>query len=388
MKHEQLTLEPPVISNGYSLMLQGVVLALMGIGLVMIYSAQGRVDRLPTLSDFLNSPVCKQLGFAGVSVILMAVFSRIDFKWFGTRENLFRSVSFWMVVGAVGLLVAVHVPGIGLKINGARRWLKLGPVTFQPSEFAKLAIVVFLAGKLSDLNFPKKEFFRGLVPVALVIGIISALVGKEDLGTAAVIALVSGLMLVVGGMRLWHLVLPAIPGLLGFVYLIIAEPYRLKRVTAFLDIWKETQGANYHPIQSLIAISSGGWWGLGLGEGLQKYGYLPEDTSDFIYSIICEEMGMAGGMTILAIFLVLVVVGWLIYRQAQNDFGKLLVFGIISTIGFQAAMNVAVVTVCMPTKGIALPFVSAGGSGLVFAAVAVGLICSVSRYSQYDLADK
>jgi cell division protein FtsW len=368
-------------------MIQGLVLALMGIGLVMIYSAQGRVDKPPTIGDIYGSPASKQLAFAATSVLLMAIFSRVDFQWFRARESLFRSVSFWLVVAAVGLLIAVHIPGIGLKINGARRWMKFGPITFQPSEFAKLAIVVFLAGKLSDPNFRKKEFFRGLVPIALVIGLVCALIGMEDLGTAAVIALVSGLMLLAGGMRIWHLVLPAIPGLLGFVYLIIAEPYRLKRVTSFLDIWKDPQGANYHPIQSLIAIATGGWWGMGLGEGLQKYGYLPEDTSDFIYSIVCEELGMAGGMTLLAIFLVLVTVGWLIYRQAQDDFGKLLVFGLVSTIGFQAAMNVAVVTVCMPTKGIALPFVSAGGSGLLFSAIGIGIICSVSRYSQYKLSD-
>ncbi|MFA5863380.1 MAG: putative lipid II flippase FtsW [Phycisphaerae bacterium] len=388
MKKEQLSIESPLPLRGYVLMLQGLVLALMGLGMVMIYSAQGRVDKPPLHDEFLNSPAGKQIIFAVVSVIMMVIFSRVDYNRFRMGENKIRFIGLWLVILAVILLVAVHVPKIGLEINGSKRWLKFGPVTFQPSEFAKLALVIYLAGKLTDSMFPKKEFFRGLIPLCFVIGIVCALVGTEDLGTAAVIAGVSVLMLLVGGVRVWHLILPVIPGLLGFVGLIIAKPYRLQRITTFLDPWKDPQGTGYHPIQSLIAIATGGWWGRGLGEGIQKYGYLPEDTTDFIFSIISEELGMVGGIAVLGIFAVLIIVGWLIYRQSKDDFGKMLVFGLIGTIGLQAVINVAVATVSMPTKGIALPFVSAGGSGLLFAAIAIGLISSVSRYSEYELLNE
>jgi len=387
LSQNKIAIEVPLRAHGYSLMLQGLVLALMGLGLVMIYSAQGRVDKPPMQEDWTSTPAYKQVGFAVVSVIVMAVVSRIDYQWLRSREKLLSSGAVWMLILAVVLLIAVYIPGIGLEKNGARRWLKF-PVTFQPSELAKLALVVFLASKLTDPNFPKREFWRGLLPICLVIGVICGLIGKEDFGTAALIALVSALMLLTGGMRVLYLVLPAIPASLGFLGLIIISPYRIKRLTTFLDIWSDPQGAGYHAIQSLIAIASGNWWGLGMGEGLQKYGYLPEDTTDFIFSIISEELGMAGGMAVLGVFVVFVMVGWLIYRHVRDPFGKLMVFGLVSMVGLQAAINVAVATVSMPTKGIALPFVSAGGSGLIFSAVAVGLICSVYRYSEYELSNE
>jgi len=388
MKNERISIEAPLRTHGYALMLQGLVLALMGLGLIMIYSAQGRVDKPPMQNDFFNtdSPASKQVTFAIVSVFVMAVVSRVDYQWFRSREQALRSAAVWMLILSVVLLVAVYIPGLGLEKNGAKRWLKF-PITFQPSEFAKLALVVYLASKLTDPTFPRREFWRGLVPLVMVIGLVCGLIVKEDLGTGAVIALVSTMMLVIGGVRIWYLVLPTIPGLLGFAYAVITKPYRLKRITTFLDPWADPQGAGYHAIQSLLAIASGGWWGLGLGGGLQKYGYLPEDTTDFIFSIISEELGMVGGMAVMGVFAVIVVVGWLIYRHARDNFGKLLVFGFTGTIALQAVINVAVATVSMPTKGIALPFVSAGGSGLVFSAVAVGLICSVCRYSECELGD-
>ena len=360
-------------------MLQGLVVALMGLGLVMIYSAQGRVDKPPMQEEFFNSQATKQMTFVLVSLVMMVIFSRIDYRVFGWKGTALQSAGVWMVALAVVLLVAVMI--FGQEVNGAKRWIKIGGVTFQPSEFAKLAVVVFLAGRLSDPEYPRWEFWRGLLPLCAVIGVVSGLVAKEDLGTGAVIALVCGLMLLAGGATIWHLLLPALIAIAGFIGFIIYEPYRLKRIVSFRDLWADPEGANYHAIQSLVAIATGGWWGLGIGEGIQKYGYLPEDTTDFIFSISSEELGMAGGLTVLGIFMVFVVVGWLIYRRAADDFGRMLVFGLIGMLGLQAAINVAVATVSVPTKGIALPFVSAGGSGLIFAALGIGLVCSVSRNS-------
>jgi cell division protein FtsW len=379
---DRLVIPPQWRYDGHSLLLQGLTIALMGLGIVMIYSAQWRVDKLSELETFWASPASKQILYATIGLVLMLIFSRIDYRIFYPDSERAKSIGLWFLVIAIASLILVYVPKIGIEINGAKRWVKLGGFTFQPSEFAKLAMVIFLATKLADADFPRKSFFRGLVPVSLLIGVVCGLIGKEDLGTAAVIAMVCGLMLITGGIKLWHLILPTIPGIMGFIYLIIAEPYRMKRVVSFMNIWDDPRGANYHPIQSLIAIATGNWWGLGLGEGIQKYGYLPEDTTDFIFSILCEEVGMIGGVSILLMFIVLIIVGWRIFRNVPDEFGKLMVFGLICMIGLQAVMNVAVVTVSMPTKGIALPFVSAGGSGLIFAAISIGIICSVSRFSE------
>lgn len=371
--------------QGYALMLQGLVLALMGLGLVMIYSAQGRVDRPPLHEAFFTTPAGKQLVFVGISLLMIIIFSWINYDWFRPGETTLGSVGFWMLLLSVILLIGAYIPGIGMEINGARRWIKFGSFTFQPSEFAKIALMIYLAGKLSQSEFPRKEFLRGLLPLSLVVGLICGIVGKEDLGTAAVIAAVSGLLLVAGGIQLWYLILPAIPAILMFVYLILSEGYRVQRITSFLNPEADPQGSGYHAIQSLLAIAGGGWWGMGLGEGTQKYGYLPEDTTDFIFSIICEELGSVGGMAVLGIFMVFVIVGWLIFRHVKDDFGKLLVFGLMGVIAMQATINIAVATVSVPTKGIALPFVSAGGSGLIFAGMAIGIVCSVNKYSQWNL---
>jgi cell division protein FtsW len=371
--------------DGYSLVLQGLVLALMGLGLVMIYSAQGRVDQLPMHDAFFSTPAGKQMMFAGISLVVMVIFSWVNYDWLRPEGNTVGSLGFCLLVLSVVLLGLVYAPGVGMEINGARRWLKLGPVTFQPSEFAKIAMVIFLAGVMCQEEYPRKKFFRGLMPLCVVIGVVCGLIAKEDLGTAAVIAGVSGLLLVAAGFKLWHLFILSVPAILGFAYFVIMEPYRILRITTFLNPEADPRGAGYHAIQSLIAIGDGGWFGMGLGEGLQKYGYLPEDTTDFIYSIICEELGAAGGMAVLGVFAVMAIVGWLIYRYVEDGFGRLLVIGLLGTIGLQAAINVAVATVSMPTKGIALPFVSAGGSGLVFAAMAVGIVCSANRYSEWNL---
>jgi cell division protein FtsW len=374
--------------DGLSLVLEGLVLALMGLGLVMIYSAQGQVDTPPLHDTFFNTPAGKQLIFAGAAVLVMVVFSWLNYDWIRPGDRTILNLGFFLLLVSVVLLAMVYVPKIGMEINGARRWIKLGPVTFQPSEFAKIAVVLFLAGLMSKPEYPREKFFKGLIPLCLVIGVICGLIAKEDLGTAAVIAGVSGLLFLAAGFRVWHLFILAIPAILAFGYFIIMEPYRILRITTFLNPEADPRGAGYHAIQSLIAIGDGGWFGMGLGEGVQKYGYLPEDTTDFIYSIICEELGAVGGMAVLGIFMVFVLTGWLIYRHVQDEFGRLLVFGFISVIGLQAAINIAVATVSMPTKGIALPFVSAGGSGLVFAAISVGIACSVNRYSAWNMGEE
>ena len=364
------------------LWLKGIAAGLMGFGVVMVYSAQGRVNQIPALADFFSSPAGKQVIFVLVSLILISVVSRLNVKKLRIENGILRWIGFWIMILAIVLSASVYFPLIGLSVNGARRWLKVGPVSFQPSEFAKFSTVIFLAGMLAYNRFDKRSFFKGLVPLVLMVGIVCGLIGKEDFGTAALIALVAGMMLIAGGAKLWQLTIPLLPAIGGFAYLIIVSPYRLKRLTTFLNIWKDPQGAGYHAIQSLISIGNGGWWGKGLGEGLQKYGYLPEDTTDFIFSIICEELGAIGGILVIVMMMLLVILGWRMLLRVRDDFSSLLIFGLISTIGLQGLMNVAVTTVSIPTKGIALPFISAGGSGLIFASIAIGLICGASRFGE------
>ncbi len=374
MKHSELkSLKSDI------LLLEGISILLMGIGIVMIYSAQGRIGGEESFSSFWNTPAGKQMIFAIFGVILMHITSRANIEKLKLKDDFLKWPGLWIMLGSLVILFGVYVPGIGLEVNNARRWIKIGTISFQPSEIVKFSTIIFLSGLICYEKFDIRRFFSGIMPTILILGLICGIIGKEDLGTSALIALVSGLLLLAGGARLWHLLIPSLPALAGFGYMIIKKPYRLKRITTFLDIWKDPQGSGYHAIQSLISIADGSWLGTGLGLGVQKYGYLPEDTTDFIFSVICEELGMLGGVFVILLIIWMIIICWRIYRSIEDEFGKLLVFGLTCIIGFQSAMNIAVATVSVPTKGIALPFISAGGSGLICFSVAIGLICSVAN---------
>ena len=283
----------------------------------------------------------------------------------------------------IALLVAALIPGIGEERNGARRWLSIGPasagLSFQPSELAKLAIIVLVAGFCSLLGGRIQKFFTGLLPLMLLLGVFGALVGIEDFGTGALLLGVGGCMLLGAGAKVWHLAITCLPAIAGMVYLIAAKSYRMERLKSFLDPFADPQGSGYHQVQSLITIASGGWWGQGLGAGIQKYGYLPEGRTDFIYAVICEELGLVGGIAVLGLFAVLLWAGRKAMIKADTEFGRLIALGITLTVGFQAAMNVAVVTVSVPTKGIGLPLVSAGGTGVILYGILLGLLINVAR---------
>jgi len=355
-------------------------LALTSLGVVMIYSAGSRVDRRPQWFASLSDPAGKQMVFAAVAFVALLAAGAVDYRKLCYDGPIWRWGGLYLLIVSLVLLGAVYIPGVGLEVNRARRWVQVGAVSFQPSEIAKFAIVIFLAGLLARPSYPRKSFFAGVLPLALAAGAVCGLIGIEDLGTGALIALVVALLMIAAGVRTLHMLVLALPAVAGFAYLLILSPYRLSRLIGFTDMWSDPQGLGYHPIQSLVAIGSGGWWGVGLGNGIQKYGYLPEDTTDFIFSIICEELGMCGAVLVISLMMVLVLAGWQVFRRCDDDLGRLITFGIIATIGLQAAMNIAVATVSVPTKGIALPFVSAGGSGLLLSATALGLVCSVARY--------
>jgi cell division protein FtsW len=281
---------------------------------------------------------------------------------------------------AVVLNLIVLLPHIGISKNGARRWLPMGFTQLQPSELAKWAVVIFLAWWMTRRQVDVGKFAKGFVPTLIPVGAICLLIVIQDFGTAALIAICALTMLVAGRIKWWHLAVVIPPVLIAASWFILHKEYRWKRMTAFTDPWAHPQREGYHMIQSLLSFSTGGVPGRGLGNGIQKLGYLPEDTTDFIFAVICEELGLFGALLTVAMYLGILYVAWQVVKQKRDDFGRLLAFGIGSMIGLQATINVAVATVSVPTKGLSLPLVSAGGSGLVITCAALGLLYSISRH--------
>jgi cell division protein FtsW len=279
-------------------------------------------------------------------------------------------------------LIAAWIPSLADVHRGSHRWLKVGvgawSFSVQPSEFAKVAMVLFVAVLLTRPGVELRDFRRGFVPPMIAGAACAGLVGLADFGTAVLLASVVGIMLLVGGCRMLHLAILTLGGCIGLGVLLLAEPYRLERVDSFLRMWQDPQGVGYQPVQSLVTIASGGWMGAGLGAGVQKYGYLPESHTDFIFAILCEETGVLGGAFVMALFGALVLLGWRTVRSAATPFERLVALGLTSVIGLQAVMNIAVVTVVVPTKGMSLPLISAGGSGLLACCLAITILVAIA----------
>ncbi len=276
-------------------------------------------------------------------------------------------------------LILVFVPGIGGKVRGAARWLKLGPLTLQPSEFAKLATALFLAYSLTKKQEKMKFFSIGFLPHMLVAGLFIVLVGLEpDFGTAITIAAIVFTMLFVGGTRLTHIFLSLGAGLGLAVIMVLRDPKKLGRVFSYLDPWKYGQDVGYQLKQSLLAIGSGGLFGLGPGQSRAKLFYLPDAHTDFILSILSEELGLIGFLVVLTLFAILVYRGLLLSFRAPDSFGSYLALGLTLLIGLPAVINMGVVSGIFPTKGLSLPFLSYGGSSLLANLLAVGILLNIS----------
>lgn len=298
-----------------------------------------------------------------------------------TLRQMLANPVIWIYIAGVICCAVVLVPGIGKEVNGARRWLNLGPIQLQASEAGKWACVLLFAWLLSarPLDFRRYwHFLLALVPL----GVIGLLVVKEDFGTAALIGLGTLALLYAGRIKLWHLLTILPPLAAGACFFVISEPYRVKRILAFRNPFENPQQEGYHLVQSLLSYASGGIAGKGLGNGIQKLGYLPEDTTDFIFAIICEELGLFGAMLTVILYLGLAWACWNIVRQTKDPFGQLLAFGVGAMISMQAMLNIAVATVSVPPKGLPLPLVSYGGTGLVITSAMLGLVYSVSRISE------
>jgi cell division protein FtsW len=365
-----------------------ITAALLCFGLIMVQSADSRVrgvhDNWLTQS-FSN----KNAIHAGIALLVMTVIWRLDYRMVlgnpRSRFPLLMSPSLWLVVLTIGFLGAVLATPLGEELNGARRWFRLGPLGFQPSELAKLSLVLFVAAYAVHRAGVVRSFWKGYVPLIAVFGLCAALVVKEDFGTTVLVSAVVLAMILMAGCRVWHLAL-LLPPMAVVVRHMLDTPWRRDRLLAFMNPWENPGGAGFHIIQSLLTIASGGFWGRGLGNGIQKMGYLPEDNTDFIFAVVCEELGFFGALMVIGLFAAFVTVGWRVMCRSQNLFGKMVAFGVTAIIGLQAAMNIAVVTASMPTKGIALPLISSGGTGWIMNAAAIGVLMSIERVNRREAA--
>jgi cell division protein FtsW len=361
--------------------------ALLCFGLLMVQSADARVRSVSEnwmLATFQN----KNFIHALIAMVVLTAIWRADYRMLlgnmQRRMSLLFSPSVAILLVTFAMLAAVMTP-LGREINGARRWLSLGPLGFQPSELAKLALVLFVSAYAVHNQARIRNFFTGFVPLMAIFGMVAALVLKEDFGTTVLIAAVVFVMMLMAGVRTWNLALLT-PGVAAIIYHMLSAPWRRERLLAFMDPTLDPKGAGYHPMQSLMTIASGGFWGRGLGNGIQKMGYLPEDNTDFIFAVICEELGFVGSLMVIGLFVAFVIIGWRIASRCQHHFGKMVAFGITAMIGLQAAINIAVVTASMPTKGIALPFISSGGTGWIMNAAAIGVLMSIERINRREAA--
>jgi cell division protein FtsW len=367
-----------------------VVVLLMAIGTVFVFSAGANIAQEIDFQKFYSYPGLRQALFFPLACLIMYGVSRFDYRRLSLSVGFSKNLTVYVLALSIVLLAIVLIqrfspifPGFVPRINRHYRWIKipLGPISmsFQPSELAKWAVVFFLPAVCDKIGDEIKLFWKRFVPICAVVGLVVALIIVEDFGTAALISLLAFLTLITAGANKWH-ILPPLPVLgIAFYAAVRHSPTRMQRITAFLNPDKWTDTINYQPHQSLIALGSGGLWGKGLGRGICKYGHLPEDTTDFIFAIIGEELGFIGDAVVILLFIVLVALGILVVVRCKDRFGRLLAGGIVLAIAIQAALNIGVVTVVLPTKGIPLPFVSAGGTSMLLSAAAVGVLLNIAK---------
>ena len=346
---------------------------LMAFGLVTLYAAS-----YYNAQDASGTPlaeVISQLMGIALGAIVMAVMLRIDYRIL--QKPIYSSS---LLCVSLLLLVLVAIPGIGKSLNGSRRWLRLGPVSFQPSELAKYSAILHMARLLSQSRRDVRRFFTGLLPALLMPCVMFALILLQpNLSTAGSIVIAAGLMAMLAGAKWLHLGLAGCCGLAVGVFYAFSEDYRRARMLSFRDPFAMMSKEGYQLSQSLMAFGSGGLFGMGLGQGRQKYAFLPYPESDFIFAVVGEDLGLFGCLVVLALFALFIFFGLRVAIRCPDRFGSLLAGGITCMIGVQSMMNMAVVTGLMPTTGQPLPFFSAGGTSIAVLMGAVGLLLNISR---------
>jgi cell division protein FtsW len=352
-----------------------LVAALLVLGLIIVYSASFALGQLEY--NDVTYFVVRQAVWALLGLAALVFLMRTDYQ-------VLRQVSPILIVVALGGLVAVLVPGIGVERNGATRWIAVGPLPpAQPSEFAKLALIIYVSAWLTSHKLEVKSFAMGFVPFVLLVGLVAGLVMLEpDMGTTLIIILIMVTLFFVAGGSLTHLAALALIGAVMGGLLILAGDYRLERIFAFTSAEADPEGRGFHVLQLLIALGSGGIHGLGLGDSRQKFFYVPGSHTDGVFAILGEELGFIGAVLVIALFAFLIYRGFRTVMNARDDFGALLTVGVISWIAYQALVNIGGITRSIPLTGVPLPFLSYGGSALAALLAGIGIVLSVSRYGR------
>lgn len=351
----------------------GAFFLLLGTGMVLLSSASAVLSYQKFGTPYYY--VIHQLLFGLLpGIVLFYVASRIDY-------HSWRSVALPFLLASIVMLVLVFIPGIGFEYGGARRWISVGPLLFQPSEIVKLSLLLYLATWLSNKGTKHvKNFAYGFLPFAVMTGIIALLIIMQpDVGTMGVIAAIALIMYFIGGAALHHIAVAITAGLALLFILIRTAEYRFKRFMTFLSPDLDPLGIGYHINQALLAVGSGGLFGRGFGQSRQKFAYLPEVTGDSIFAVIAEELGFFFSIFFIVLFVVIALRGLRIARNAPDDFGKFIAVGVVAWIIFQAFINIAAMLSLVPLTGIPLPFVSYGGSALLVSLLAVGILVNISR---------
>ena len=356
-------------STAYDLQLLFPVLFLVGIGVVMVYSASSALALKKFGSDYYF--LKKQAVFALIGICMLVAGRHVPY-------GLYRPLAYPILALAVVLLLAVLVSPWAVTAGGSSRWLGIGNLRFQPAEFARLALIVYLAYSLEKKAPLIKTASVGFFPHVLVMGLLAVLVLKQpDFGSAVILAGLTWVMMFVGGVRLSYLLgTCAALGAAGAYFILHAE-YRLRRVLSFLDPWRYSSDEGYQIVHSLMAFGTGGWWGAGIGNGYQKLFYLPEPHTDFIFSVIGEELGLAGVLFTILLYIVIVWKGIRIAYNAPDLFGTYLAIGLTAALALQICINMGVTLGLLPTKGLTLPFLSYGGTSLVLNMATVGILMNI-----------
>jgi cell division protein FtsW len=372
------------------------VLGLLCLGVVMVNSATMDVGRTVTVQSVLTGKSTIYAGLALLALILTAMLpilplapgvnhpvpaGTIDNRWGGWTLR-----SLWIGAGVViCCLLLVYIPGFGRNVNGASRWLAvpipgLRDVSVQPSEIAKWGMIGLVAWYCWRMG-PQRlgRFWTGLVPGLAAVGIVCVVIVKEDLGTAVLIVLVAATVFMAAGAKVWHFASAVPIGAAAFAAAVITTPYRVQRITSFMDPYADPLGKGFHMLGSMTTVANGGGFGRGLGNGLNKFGYLPEVDTDFIFANICEELGIPGALLVAVLYGGILWAGLTIVNRQKLMITKLVGLGVIATVGVQAVINMAVVTGLAPTKGIALPLLSSGGTGWILTAASLGLLINMDR---------
>lgn len=360
-------------SCDFTLML--TVLLLVVIGIIMVFSSSYAYAyfKMNDGYHFLK----RELLWAFVG--LLGMFAGMNFDYWK-----YKKVAIYAYIMSIVLLLLVLTP-LGIELNGARRWLGVGGFTIMPGEVAKVCAIIFAASLLSKNPEKMKSFFKGVVPLLVIIGIYGGLILMQpNLSTAVTITFIVFAMMFVTGMKWSHVSFMGLTGVGLLGVMIALEPYRMRRLTGFIDPFADAKDSGYQVIQSLLALGSGGLFGTGLGRSIQKYLYIPEPQNDFIFAIIGEELGFVGCVTIILLYLLLIWRGVRIAINAPDLFSCLLATGITAMVAVQVIINIAVATSSMPVTGIALPFISWGGNSLAIFMTAIGILLNISRYATLD----